>query len=183
MILMSTPPTVMVNLMEPSARACSVIWWPFLRGLDAGPLHGVDLEKAIEAEPWSPQAPVEVIEVNLPCSRVDDGGIGPVWQPDDQAADLAAEELSGAVDRRRQLKAATCGSADCRVVANLGLDCHRCGKWGPPRCGVSVGMPPRRGGGQCRNRRQGHCPGWVRRPRHVRRLGSPPDARLFGTDI
>src|SRR6516162_4877721 len=94
----------------------------------AGPLDAVDLEKAIELSLVAPGA-VVVIEVNLPCNRVDDGGIGPVWQPDDQAADLAAEELSGAGDRRRQLKAATCG-ADCREVANLGLDYHDVGQGG-----------------------------------------------------
>ena len=89
-----------------------------------------------------------------PCRRVDDGGIGPVWQPDDQAADLAAEELSGAGQGRRQLKAATYG-ADCGVFAELGLHCHDLGngdllaaqcQWGCRRDG---------GGGQCRSRPRG----------------------------
>ena len=127
----------------------------------AGPLHGVNLEKAIELSLVAPGA-VVVIVVNLPCSGVDDGGIDPVWQPDDQAADLAAEELSGAGDRRRQLKAATRG-ADCREVANLGLDCHDVAQ-GDLRAARVNGDAAATGRRPESEPTSGPCPGWARAP-------------------
>jgi hypothetical protein len=42
---------------------------------------------------------VVVVVVNLPGRRVEDDGIGPVGQPDDQPGGLAAEELCGAEER------------------------------------------------------------------------------------
>ncbi len=66
-----------------------------LAGLDPRLFDGVDLEEAVELALVAPGA-VVVVEVDLPGRRVDDDGIGPVGQPDDQPADLAAEELCGA---------------------------------------------------------------------------------------
>ena len=91
-----------------------------LAGLDPCLLDGVDLQEAIELGLVAPGA-VVVIVADLPGRRVDDDGIGPVGQPDDEARGLAAEELCRAEDRQGQLEAAT-GGADGRVVADLGLD-------------------------------------------------------------
>jgi len=80
----------------------------------------VGLQEPVELGLVTPGA-IVVIVANLASRHVDEDGIGPVGQPNDQPADLAAEEFSRAGDRRRQLKAATCG-ADGRMVAQFGLD-------------------------------------------------------------
>ena len=91
-----------------------------LAGLDPGLLDGVDLQEAVELGLVAPGA-VVVVVVDLPGRRVDDDGIGPVGQPDDEPGGLAAEELCRAEDRRGSCEAAA-GGADGRVVADLGLD-------------------------------------------------------------
>ena len=66
-----------------------------LAGLDPRLLDGVDLEEAIQVALVAPGA-IVVVVADLPGRRVDDDGIGPVGQPDDEPRGLAAEELCGA---------------------------------------------------------------------------------------
>jgi len=82
---------------------------PFLAGFDSRFFDGVDLKEAIELGLIAPGA-VVVVEVDLPGRGLNNDGIGPVWQPNDQPANLTAKELCGGGYRRGQLEAATCGA-------------------------------------------------------------------------
>jgi len=107
-------------LIKPSEKGLLRDLVPFLAGFDARLLHGIDLEKSIQVALVAPGA-IVVVVANLPGRRVDDGGIGPVGQPDDEARGQAAEELYCAEDRRRQLEAAA-SDIDCLIVADFVLD-------------------------------------------------------------
>jgi hypothetical protein len=86
-----------------------------LAGLDACPLHGVDLEKAIEVGLVAPCAVVD-IEVNLPCSRalVDTRRAA----VDDRDREVVALDETAA-DLRRNI-----GAESVRIVCDHDADVH-----------------------------------------------------------
>src|SRR5262245_53861661 len=75
-----------------------------LAGLQAGLLDRVGLQEAVELRLFATSA-FKAVEVDGARRGVDDGGVLPAGQVQQQASRLAAEELRGAPDRGGQAEA------------------------------------------------------------------------------
>jgi hypothetical protein len=91
-------------------------------GFELGFLNCVRLQKAVEMCLVAP-VPVEVVVTDRARQRVDDDGILPAWEPNHQTRRLAAEELGGALHRRRQAEPLT-GGSDSRRVMDFRLNAY-----------------------------------------------------------
>ncbi len=170
----------MVSLIEPSARDCSTTGWPRLRASMPCLLDGVRLEQPVELL-WLAPAPVVVVEADRAGGGVADDGVEPAGQPDEQAGGLALEERGGAVDGLGQAEPAAGGGDRRRGRGPRSRPGDDVAHFGPPHFACRWGSR-RDGAATCVEVDADALPGVGAGP-GVRRLGSPPDARLFGTDI
>src|SRR5688500_6207472 len=89
-------------------------------GLQAGFLNGVHLQELVEVALVAPRA-VVVVELYGARSCVDDDGVQPVWELDDEPGDFAAVEFRGALPGFSEPKTPA-GGGDGGRVMNTGLD-------------------------------------------------------------
>src|SRR3982075_2803446 len=81
--------------LEPDAAALERLLGdgvPLPAGLKSRPLHGVDLQEAVEELRVAPAALV-VVEPDLAGRRVEDRRVEPAGQPEEQPGGLVGEEL------------------------------------------------------------------------------------------
>src|ERR1700722_5864348 len=82
--------------------------------LQLGPLDGVGLQETVKMFLIAPVI-VEVVELHIAAHGVDDDGIPPFGQLNDQTSGLTAVELGSALDRSGQTEALTGGSEADRI--------------------------------------------------------------------